>query len=426
MSLEEVAVLSAKIFQIILVIAAVLFSYRIFYMILGFGKKIRFKKTKNKHKFAILIPARNESQVIKDIFEALKNQVYDPEKFDVFVVVKDPADKTIEIAKSYNYTAWVEPNQTCKGDALDSIVRHIYESNLQYDAFIIFDADNIPAENFLFEMNKALDAGYDIGMGYRNSKNWNDGWVANSSALTFSIINTLTNKGRTKLGFNNIFSGTGYFIKESVIANFKCWPFKTLTEDYEISLYATLNNLKTTYVEKAEYYDEQPSSLKQSMKQRERWVKGFSQVRKIYMLKIFKSLFTRSGNKLSKLDQLIGVLPLAITVADVSIYLLLQIAFIISALAMNLSPTIYIIRFCAIISAVYVILMIFTIIMLVAERKRINISFGSKIICVLANPFFMLTYLPIGIKILFSKNIGWETINHTKTSDSDNEEKIAN
>lgn len=423
MSLEEVAVLSAKIFQIIIVIAAALFSYRILYMILGFGRKIRFKKTKNKHKFAILIPARNESNVISDIFNALKDQVYDKDKYDVFVIVKDPADKTIEIAKTYGFNWWVEPNQTCKGDALDSVIKNIYQKELKYDAFIIFDADNIPKENFLFEMNKALDAGFDIGMGYRNSKNWNDGWVANSSALTFSLINTLTNKGRTKLGFNNIFSGTGYFIRESVIAEFKCWPFKTLTEDYEISLYATLNNLKTTYVEKAEYYDEQPTHLKQSMKQRERWVKGFSQVRRIYMLKILKSLFTKSGNKLSKLDQLIGVLPIALVIADVSLYLLLQIAFIISALALHVSPTIYIIRFCAILGAVYVILMIFTIVMLIAERKRIKMSFGSKLVCVLANPFFMLTYIPIGIKILFTKQINWDVIDHTKKAETEKENK---
>ena len=42
------------------------------------------------------------------------------------------------------------------------------------------------------------------------------------------------------------------------------FPFNTLTEDYELTLYSTLNNLTTTYNEKAIFYDEQPDSFKVS------------------------------------------------------------------------------------------------------------------------------------------------------------------
>ena len=53
------------------------------------------------------------------------------------------------------------------------------------------------------------------------------------------------------------------------------YPFNSLTEDYELSLYAVLNNLTSTYNTKAKYFDEQPTSYSVTMKQRTRWVKGY-------------------------------------------------------------------------------------------------------------------------------------------------------
>ena len=40
-----------------------------------------------------------------------------------------------------------------------------------YDAYFIFDADNILDKNYISEMNKSFMSGYDIGIGYRLNKN---------------------------------------------------------------------------------------------------------------------------------------------------------------------------------------------------------------------------------------------------------------
>lgn len=415
--IENVANTSRLVFLLVLGVSAVLCLHRVLYAILGFGKMIKFKTAKKDHRFAILIPARNESKVINNLLDALDRQDYDKSKLDTYVIVQDENDVTINIAKKHGVKVIVEPNQKCKGDALDAAIKHIYAGEEKYDAFLIFDADNIPVENFVTEINKALDAGYDIGIGYRNSKNWNDGWVASGSALTFTIINTLSNKGRTKLGVSNIFSGTGYFVKESVLAQFKSWPFKTLTEDYEISLYSILNNLKTTYVESAEYFDEQPAKFKVSSKQRKRWVKGYMMSRKKYAGKIAKSFFTQKGNKWSKFEHIFGVFPLVLLLVDVILYLLLQIAFIIWAAIIKVSVWRYVWEFVIVLAAIYLVLMIITIVALLSERKRIDISAKSVITAIFANPLFLVTYIPIAIAALTSKNVSWEAIEHNKTMD---------
>lgn len=415
MGLNNVSNYVDLIFLIILGVGVVLYAYKALYIIMAFGNKIRFKKAKKTNKFAILIPARNESRVIGDLLDAISKQTYDKNAYDVFVIVKEANDPTIEIVKNYNYNIIIDSNQTCKGDALDTALKQIYASEKQYDAFMIFDADNIPTESFLFEMNKAVDAGYDIGMGYRNSKNWDDGWVASCSGMTFSMINTFANKARAKFGVNCVYSGTGYYISDRVLSKFKGWPFKTLTEDYEISLYAIENDLKTTYVEKAEYFDEQPVSFKSSVKQRERWVKGYMQARKLYIGKIFKKIFTDKQNKISKIEQTMGVIPLAIVLVDCILYCLFQIAFVIWGLCIHSPVTFFVENMLRVIVALYLSFAIFTGLEILAERKRIKMSGASKALCIIMNPFFTAAYLPIAIKAMFSKNIGWAKIEHTRS-----------
>ena len=422
--LFEVSNIVTLVFKIVLCISILFASNRIVYAIMGFGERINFPNSKKNCKFAILIPARNESKVIDDLFHALAGQKYPKEKFDVFVIVKQKTDKTVEIAQNYGFNVYVDEQQKCKGDALDYAIKDIYAKNLQYDAFLIFDADNIPTKDFLAEMNKAVCSGYDIGIGYRNSKNWNDGWVACSTGLTFSIINTLSNKGRTKAGTNCIFSGTGYFIKKSVLDKFAGWPFKTLTEDYEISQYATLNNLKTAYVENAEFFDEQPTTLAVSIKQRERWVKGFLSANKIYTKKIAKAIFTDKQNKFAKIEQTLGIIPIAMIVADVILYALFQIGFFVTAKIVSVDSTLFARQFFATLEGTYLVLVALTMIMFLAEKKRVQINSKTILSTLLLNPFYMSLYIPIAIKAIFSKNIGWDKIEHTRTKSQIEAEKI--
>lgn len=102
---------------------------------------------------------------------------------------------------------------------------------------------------------------YDIGISYRNTKN-SSTLVAASSALTFSMINTIGNQLKSKYTNNLTISGTGYYIKGSLVEDWQGFPFNTLTEDYELTLYSTLNNLTTIYNEKAIFYDDNQIVLK--------------------------------------------------------------------------------------------------------------------------------------------------------------------
>ena len=66
-------------------------------------------------------------------------------------------------------------------------------------------------------MIKTFKDGYDIGIGYRNTKNGNTNAIAASSSLIFSIINTVGNSRKTKKTMNSTISGTGFYINGKFI-----------------------------------------------------------------------------------------------------------------------------------------------------------------------------------------------------------------
>ena len=225
-------------------------------------KKIKRKKEEKDADFCILIPARNESAVIETLLISIKKQTYQVDPSSIYVIVEDMSDPTVKICAKYRANVYVRTQiegRRRKGYALDEALKHIGK---KYDAYIIIDADNILDSNFLMKMNETYKQGYDLAVGYRNCKNGNQSVIAASSALTFSMINTLSNKIRSKRNKNIIISGTGFFIHGKWIQKWNGYPFHSLTEDYELSLYATLHNMTSTYNEEAIFFDEQPTTYK--------------------------------------------------------------------------------------------------------------------------------------------------------------------
>ena len=353
------------------------------------------QKQKETNNFSILIPARNESNVIEDLLISIKNQSEKINFENVYIIIENKSDKTIKIAKKYNANIIIREklNLKRKGYALMEAIEKITEEKI-YDAYFIFDADNILDKDYLKEMKKTYLEGYSIGIGKRKIKNKTNS-IAISSQLIFTLINDLSNKNRNKYNVNANASGTGFYISGKIINKLKTYPFHSLTEDYEISLYAVINNLTTKYNEKAIYYDEQPTDYKTYFNQRTRWVKGYFETRKIYTKDLIKKLKLDNKNYKSVYTSLIGVYDL----------ILILIGLLIKCYKYPLE----------IILAVYTALIIFTILLLYKENININKTLYLKVL--LINPLLLLTYIPCLIKSIFKKDIKWTVIQHKEKLD---------
>lgn len=372
------------------------------------------KESISNPKFAVLIPARDESKVIEGLIKSIKDQTFNINMNDVYVIVEDINDYTCDIVKKYGATTIVRKNLELKrkGYALDEAVKFILDSGKKYDAYFIFDADNVLDKDYFRNMNETFFNGYDIGIGYRNTKNGNDNVVAACSTLTFSMINTLGNLQKNKDSRNVTISGTGFYIKGSFIEKWKGYPFHTLTEDYELTLYSSLNEMTSFYNDKAMFYDEQPTSFKVSLDQRTRWIRGFFDARKMYVKKLYKAFKTNGKNSGSQFSNWIGVKP----------YILIAIFLVLELFAKLVAGMYYLSvnqllaykffgQFLFLIFICYMVLLIATMIIIIREKK-IDLSMSSKIKAIFFNPIFLISYVYCAIMALTHKNLDWKKINH--------------
>ena len=365
------------------------------------------KKYNNKKRYCILIPARYESKVINNLLLSITKQTTKINPKDIYIIVESIKDKTVDIAKQYNMNIILRENLSLKrkGYALNDAVTYILKKQIHYDAYFIFDADNILDKDFIKNMEKSINEGYDIGIGYRNTKNSNT-LVSASSALTFSMINTMLNERKNKYHNNLTISGTGYYIKGSIVEDWNSFPFHSLTEDYELTLYAILHNLTTTYNKKAIFYDEQPDNFNVSLKQRTRWVKGYFEARKKYINKISKSETKNDPNFASKVNAFLGVTPY--------IYIIIGLLIILVNILITKGITTFLCYLTIFLLLIYTVLSIFTIIMLKKEKNSLNISKSMKIKVIFYNPIFMFSYIICLLRTIFIKDIKWDKIDHNK------------
>lgn len=385
---------------IILSILMLIYSYLVTIKNNNYPKKVKTTK-----KNAILIPARDESKVIESLLISIENQTQKINPEDIYVIVESSKDRTVKIVKKHKMNIIYRKDLTKqrKGYALDDVIKEIIINKKHYDAYFIFDADNILEENYIEEMQKSIDKGYDIGISYRNTKN-SSSLVAASSALTFSMINTLGNTLKNKYTNNLTISGTGYYIKGHLVEEWGGFPFHTLTEDYELTLYSTLNNITTTYNEKAIFYDEQPDDFKVSIIQRTRWVKGYFEARKKYIKKIRKSLTKKDKNYDSKVNAIIGVKPY--------IYLLIGVILLIfSSLTFDIKTLIKILVI--VFLTIYLELVLVSYVIVKKEDNKLKIKV-SKTKLILYNPIFLLSYIICLIKAITTKDLKWEVVEHDK------------
>lgn len=274
------------------VIGLVLFlmvsRYYLTYFVIACIKVKKLPNSKSFTKFAVLIPARNESKVIRGILQCFKDMKYPREFYDVFVIIESAEDPTKEIAENYGFTVIIRgdlTNRKTKGYALDDAYHYIKDHGLKFDAFMVFDADNIVSNDYLFHMNNVYQSGYQVGNGYRNFTNADQNWLTACSATLFSYINQFTSRGRSMLFNKANLTGTGYFIAYEIVDNEGGWIWNGMTEDVQLTTYCYYHGVKMHYYPYAVYYDEQSESFKVNRTQHCRWVRGFFANRKKFQKK---------------------------------------------------------------------------------------------------------------------------------------------
>ena len=105
---------SKKVYDVIGTVLAVMLSYKALYYAIGFLFTRKFKPAKNNHKYAILIAARNEKNVIGNLLDSIKKQDYPMDLVTTFVVADNCTDNTADIARKAGAIVYERFDETKK------------------------------------------------------------------------------------------------------------------------------------------------------------------------------------------------------------------------------------------------------------------------------------------------------------------------
>ncbi len=268
-----------KVYKVIGIILSVLVFHKAFYFVIGMFFTRKFKKANKNHKYGICIAARNEEKVIGNLIDSIHKQDYPKDLYTIFVVADNCTDSTAELCRSKGaivYERFDNEHKT-KGFALQFLFKQIerdYKTD-SFEAFFIFDADNLLKSNYLSKMNDAFDAGCKIVTSYRNTKNFDENWISSNYALHWIRSIRTNHRARSVLRLATNIQGTGFLFSNEIVKD--GWKYTSLTEDRALTADAVAQGYQISYQDEAEFYDEQPVNLKIALRQRLRWSKGHLQ-----------------------------------------------------------------------------------------------------------------------------------------------------
>lgn len=235
----------------------------------------------------VMVPAHNESIVLKKTMEALLKFDYPKDLYEIIVVNDNSTDNSAQVLKTIqqkNPAARIIVINTdhIVGGKGKSNALNIALSMASGSVIAIYDADNTPEKQALRILVENLMSDDKLGavIGKFRTRN------KYASLLTrFVNIETLAYQCMNQAGRYFFFKlctipGTNYVIRRELIDQMGGWDVNALAEDTEISFRLYRMGYYIKFIPHAVTWEQEPQKLKQWFKQRTRWVKG-----NLYVLK---------------------------------------------------------------------------------------------------------------------------------------------
>ena len=235
----------------------------------------------------VMVPAHNESIVIRKTMEALLKFDYPRDKYEIIVINDNSSDDSAQVLKNIQVN---NPRARIIVINTDNIIGGKGKSNALNIALsvasgsviAIYDADNTPEKQALKILVENLMSDDKLGavIGKFRTRN------KYASLLTrFVNIETLAYQCMNQAGRYFFFKlctipGTNYVIRRELIDRMGGWDVNALAEDTEISFRLYRMGYYIKFMPLAVTWEQEPQKLKQWFKQRTRWVKG-----NLYVLK---------------------------------------------------------------------------------------------------------------------------------------------
>ncbi len=394
---------------VLVLLTSICYFYQIVYLILPFVHKEKPHKAAKETRYGVLIAARNEEAVLPFLLESINAQDYPADLITTFVVADNCTDRTAEVAAAHGARVFqrFDAQKVGKGYALNYLLEQLRAAGEleNFDAFLVFDADNLLRPDYISQMNRVRSDGYEAFCGYRNTKNFGDSWLSSGCGLWYLHESTHLNRSRMAIGACCTVSGTGFGFNRTLLEAIGGWNFFTLTEDIEFGTWCATRGIRIGYCHDAILYDEQTASLKASIRQRVRWVQGGIQVAIRYSKDLLRGLL-RGGHTAWASFETATLSMWGYGMGVVSFSTALLVTFLAErwiGLALALLM--------ALVSA-YASMFAVGALTMATEWNRIRATKAQKIRALFTFPLFLFSFAPIAVYAIFVKR-EWTPIAHT-------------
>lgn len=264
--------------SVIIYVVAVAFAFQLIYLFLFFLKPKKYARAEKKHKIAVIICAHNEADTIRRTLNNIFLQDYPQGDYRVFVFADNCTDDTAAIARECGAEVYERTDTDKKRQgacyALRFGIERVLKDYPEVEAFVKFDADDIPKKDYISRMNDAFDAGVQLARGYNHANNLTQNVVSGVSGLWYIRDCRFNCNARSALGIGQMLVGGGMMFAADIMREQGGWTAMGMSEDAQFTIEQLYKKRKAQYVADAVVYEDQPSSVGQLFKRNMRMGRG--------------------------------------------------------------------------------------------------------------------------------------------------------
>ena len=231
---------------------------------------------------SILLPARDEAQVIERLLQRMTKLTYPHHKLQVIAIDDASSDATGHIAeefsKCHSFIEVLHRDEKTggigKAAAMNAGLRRATG-----EIVLCFDADYYPQRDIVQKLVREF-VDPSVGAVQGRPVVWNEAQNAVTRLVTLERIGgyRVDQEARDNLGLIPQFGGTVGGFRRSILEDLGGFDESMLTEDTDLTFHIYLAGFKVRYVGDAECYEEAVNSWKAYWRQRHRWARGHMQV----------------------------------------------------------------------------------------------------------------------------------------------------
>jgi len=238
------------------------------------------------NRFAILVPAHNEEQLVGNLCKSLLEIDYPRENIEIFVIADNCTDETVKVCRPHPLTVLEreDSDHAGKGQAIAWALKQIHLP--EFDAVFIVDADSYVDGGILAELNRSINQGEQAIQCFNGVGNRDDSGFTQLLFVSRTINNLLYQEAKFRLGLSCFLTGNGLCFRSDLLQE-RGWTAFSAGEDWEYYAQLVADNIRVGFAASAKVFHQESRSLNQATTQRLRWSSSRFSVAKNLGLPLF-------------------------------------------------------------------------------------------------------------------------------------------